>query len=299
VCLVPQTLFRLALHAHIPDALEKATLDQKKPESPEVDLQAVLRERAAERRSRQISKNTPISDPVTPVRIRQTLANFLDRDFESPQAMQAAVDAYANEVALLEQEGRVVGRILGAGAARSGASVNEVRRAIESFLSSPLDNVNESLDATARLLADADLDIPDGSTSFFSPLNPPLRGDDDNPRTSSSLPLFPGQVPRTSASDAAFRRAITNEAQLLEAERKVAEQMADMKHQRQQAQLQHQRIQKLMARQKDEEEIEGVMSSAKVIREQKDLLRNWQAAQQTLLELKVDLRKLQHEVRIC
>ena len=299
MCLVPQTLFRLALHAHIPDASDKATLDRKKPESPEVDLKEVLRGKEAERRRRQISKNTPISDPVTPVRIKQTLANFLDRDFESPQAMQAAVDAYANEVALLEQEGRVVGRILGAGAARSGASVNEVRRAIESFLSSPSGNVNESLDATARLLADADLDIPDGSTSFFSPLNPPPRGNNDNPRTSGSLPLFPGQVPRTSASDAAFRRAITNEAQLLEAERKVAEQMADMKHQRQQAQLQHQRIQKLMARQKDEEEIEGVMSSAKVIREQKDLLRNWQAAQQTLLELKDKLGELQHEVRIC
>jgi hypothetical protein len=49
-----------------------------------------------------------------------------------------------------------------------------------------------------------------------------------------------------------------------------------MKQERQQAQLQHHFIQKLMAMKREEEEIGSVLMSAKVIREQKDLLRKWQ-----------------------
>ena len=66
----------------------------------------------------------------------------------------------------------------------------------------------------------------------------------------------------------------------MEAERRVAEQLADAKHQRQQALLQHQNIQRLIASKKGEEDIDEIVSSAKVIREQKELLRQWQAEQE-------------------
>jgi chromosome segregation ATPase len=106
-------------------------------------------------------------------------------------------------------------------------------------------------------------------------------------------------MPQTSGSHGAFLRNITNEVDLLEAERKVAEQLAEMKHRRQQAQLQHQFIQKLMARKQDEEEIEAVMESAKVLREQKDILRNWQAQQRKLEELKEQEVLVQKQMDEC
>jgi hypothetical protein len=247
------------------DASEDPARDDS--EDPEV----ILRQREEARRQRALAlRRKPIPDPLTPVRIRQTLTDFLNKDFDSPQAMQAAVDEYANEVALLEMEGQTVSRLLTAGAAESGAPVNEIRSALDAFLNSPSRNMNELLDETARKLLHADVELP-GSTA-----SPRAAHDDVNPRAGSGIPPFTGQMPHTAASDVAYFASIRTEAQRLEAERRLAQQVAEMKQERQQAQLQHHFIQKLMAMKREEEEIGSVLMSAKVIREQKDLLRKWQ-----------------------
>jgi hypothetical protein len=235
------------------------------------DPEVILRQREEARRQRALAlRRKPIPDPLTPVRIRQTLTDFLNKDFDSPQAMQAAVDEYANEVALLEMEGQAVSRLLTAGAAESGAPVNEIRSALDAFLNSPSRNMNELLDETARKLLHADVELPGSSA------NPRAAHDDVNPRAGSGIPPFTGQMPHTAASDVAYFASIRTEAQRLEAERRLAQQVAEMKQERQQAQLQHHFIQKLMAMKREEEEIGSVLVSAKVIREQKDLLRKWQ-----------------------
>jgi hypothetical protein len=234
------------------------------------DPEVILRQREESRRQRALAlQRKPITDPLTPVRIRQTLADFLNKDFDSPKAMQAAVDEYANEVALLEMEGQAVTRLLTAGASESGAPVNEIRSALDAFLNSPSRNMNELLDETARKLLHADVELPGSSAN-------PLAHDDVNPRAGSGIPPFTGQIPHTAASDAAYFGSIRTEAQRLEAERRLAQQVAEMKQERQQAQLEHHFIQKLMAMKREEEEIGSVLMSAKVIREQKDLLRKWQ-----------------------
>jgi len=263
-----------------------ALSDDDEPETPVEDAEAVLREREEKKRMMRQRAFKPVPDTITPVRIRERLTNFLDEDFASPQAMQAAIDAYAAEVDLIEREGRMVGRLIGAGSVGSGAPVNEIRRAIESFLDSPAHSMNQSLDETARALLTVDVDLPDRAVEVHADTH--YHSTAVNSRA-TSVPQFPGQMPRTAASDAAFLKSISSETQLLEAERRVAEQVAETKHQRQQAQLQHHYIQRLIASKKDGEEIEGVLTSAKVIREQKDVLRRWQAEQETL-------RMLQDEV---
>jgi len=287
----PQPVDAAAADAAAPvggGAADEEDAAQPDVESPvvEEDPAAILQQRAEARRQRALAlQRKPIPDPTTPVRIRQTLADFLDKDFDSPQALQAAVDEYASEVALLEREGQVVSRLLTAGAAGSDASVNEIRGAIDAFLGSPSRNFGELLDETARKLVEADVELP-------GPALPRAHGD-VNPRIDSGVPPFPGQMPRTAASDAAYLRSISTEAEILEAERRLAEQVAEMKHQRQQAQLQHQYIQKLMAMKREEEEVESVLTSAKVIREQKDLLRKWQAEQENLRVLQEEEHAVQ------
>ena len=257
----------------------------------EEDPQAILQERAEARlRSRAANQ---IPDPVTPLRIKKTLADFLDKEFDSPAAMQAAVDAYATEVALLEREGQVVSRLLTTGSGGSGASVNDIRGAIDTFLSNPSRDMDALLDQTARLLVHVDVDLP------VAPMLLPPHHNDANPQAVSAIETVPGHFPRTSESESIFLRSITTEEKLLEAERRVAEQVAKMKHQRQNAQLQQQVIQKMMASKKDEEEIESVLNSAKVIKEQKELFRKWQADQENLKRLKEEEMDLQHQLTIA
>ena len=162
------------------------------------DPEVILKQREEARRQRALAlRRKPIPDPLTPVRIRQTLTDFLNKDFDSPQAMQAAVDEYANEVALLEMEGQAVSRLLTAGAAESGAPVNEIRSALDAFLNSPSRNMNELLDETARKLLHADVELPGSYAN-------PRAHDDVNPRAGSGIPPFTGQIPHTAASDAAY-----------------------------------------------------------------------------------------------
>jgi hypothetical protein len=263
------------------------TDEPDEPGSPAQSPETVLRERMEAKRLARQKSFKPVPDTITPVRIRDRLARFLEEDFGSPQAMQAAIDVYAAEVDLIEREGRMVGRLVGVSSAGSGAPVNEIRSAIESFLDTPAHAMSHSLDETARLLLQADVDLPGGVLDLTHGSAGP------NPR--SAVPPFTGQMPRTSASDSAFLKSISTEVQLLEAERRVAEQVAETKHRRQQAQLQHHYIQRLMASKKDGEEIEGVLASAKVIREQKDVLRKWQAEQESLNMLKDELHDWEHK----
>ena len=272
---------------------------------------AGMRDRAAQRREREAQRQAELkADAATPTRIRQTLQEFLEKDFQSEQDLRAAVDTYAAEVALQEREGRLVTRLLEASnqagsidaVEAAGGSVNEVRNAIESFLSSPSGDLSRSLEETAGLLFRVNVALPVGSTSPVAGSNqhsePSRRQEhspDINPRI-RSVPPFTGQAPRTSATDAAFLSSITDEIALMEAERRVAEQLADAKHQRQQALLQHQNIQRLIASKKGEEDIDEIVSSAKVIREQKELLRQWQAEQDRLWDLKEEMKK--HEQQL-
>ena len=276
-------------HDTPPQRTASALTDEPdEPGSPAQSPETVLRERMEAKRLARQKSYKPIPDTITPVRIRDRLTRFLEEDFGSPQAMQAAIDAYATEVDLIEREGRMVGRLVGVSSAGSGAPVNEIRSAIESFLDTPASGMSRSLDETARLLLQADVDLPGGVLGL-------THGSADlNPR-SAAVPPFTGQMPRTSASDSAYLKGISTEVQLLEAERRVAEQVAETKHRRQQAQLQHHYIQRLMASKKDGEEIEGVLASAKVIREQKDVLRKWQAEQESLNMLKDDLHDWEHQ----
>jgi hypothetical protein len=282
-----------------PDRLYSPSGRQLDPEQERlVREEQFLRERAEARRKRkeELKRLDHIPDHV-PVRIRKTLQDFLNQECVSQEDLQAAVDSYASEMEMLEQEGKLVQRLVKTGAAGTGAAVNDVRNAIESFLSSPSRNLSASLEDTAHLLLQVDTSLPDGK-SFFPAVNPPQHDDGFNPQDGRIL-RFSGQMPQTSGSHGAFLRTITNEVDLLEAERKVAEQLAEMKHRRQQAQLQHQFIQKLMARKQDEEEIEAVMESAKVLREQKDILRNWQAQQRKLEDLKEQEVLVQKQMDEC
>ena len=272
---------------------------------------AGVRDRAAPRREREAQRQAELkADAATPTRIRQTLQEFLEKDFQSEQDLRAAVDTYAAEVALQEREGRLVTRLLEASnqagsidaVEAAGGSVNEVRNAIESFLSSPSGDLSRSLEETAGLLFRVNVALPvcttspvAGSNQHSEPSRRQEHSPDINPRI-RSVPPFTGQAPRTSATDAAFLNSITDEIALMEAERRVAEQLADAKHQRQQALLQHQNIQRLIASKKGEEDIDEILSSAKVIREQKELLRQWQAEQDRLLELKEEMKKHEHQL---
>jgi hypothetical protein len=267
------------------------------------DPGALMRQRAEEKRLREAQRQLELEDHVTPVRIRKTLSDFLDQDFDSPQAMHAAVDAYACEIELLEQEGQLVTKLLETSNKigsidAAGGSVNEVRSAIEMYLSGPSRKLDESLDETARLLVSVDVDLPDGDKAFSPVLPiPPPRVHGRGHLSTGDIPPFTGQIPRTSATDAAFLKNINSEIGLLDAERKVAEQVAELKHQRQQAQLRHYNIQRLMASQKGEGECDTVMTSAKVIMEQKDLLRKWQAEQDKLDELKKELQGFEAKLK--
>ena len=73
-------------------------------DEPEQNPEAVLRERIEAKRLARQKSFKVVPDNVTPVRIRERLNRFLEEDFGSPQAMQAAIDAYATEVDLIERE---------------------------------------------------------------------------------------------------------------------------------------------------------------------------------------------------